>query len=79
MAEMLIGGEWRRATAGAEIEVVNPATEDVVASVPSSAVADVELAVATASSTSSTPPPGTLETTSSVAGLTTSISAPAAA
>jgi succinate-semialdehyde dehydrogenase / glutarate-semialdehyde dehydrogenase len=47
-AAMLIGGEWRQAAAGEEIEVVNPATEDVVASVPSGDVADVDLAVATA-------------------------------
>src|SRR3954471_23295818 len=45
---MLIGGEWRRAAAGAEIEVVNPATEDVVGSVPSGGAQDVELAVETA-------------------------------
>jgi succinate-semialdehyde dehydrogenase/glutarate-semialdehyde dehydrogenase len=48
MPEMLIGGEWRRAAAHEEIEVVNPATEDVVDSVPSGAPEDVELAVATA-------------------------------
>ena len=42
---MLIGGEWRQAAAGAEIEVVNPATEDVVGAVPAGDVADVELAV----------------------------------
>ena len=29
MPEMLIGGEWRQAVAHEEIEVVNPATEDV--------------------------------------------------
>jgi succinate-semialdehyde dehydrogenase/glutarate-semialdehyde dehydrogenase len=46
--EMLIGGEWRQAAAHEEIEVVNPATEDVVASVPSGAPEDVEFAVATA-------------------------------
>jgi acyl-CoA reductase-like NAD-dependent aldehyde dehydrogenase len=46
--EMLIGGEWRRAAAREEIEVVNPATEEVVDSVPSGAPEDVELAVATA-------------------------------
>src|SRR3954469_10586243 len=47
-AAMLIGGEWRKAASREEIEVVNPATEDVVASVPSGDVADVELAVETA-------------------------------
>jgi acyl-CoA reductase-like NAD-dependent aldehyde dehydrogenase len=46
--EMLIGGEWRQAAAHEEIEVVNPATEDVVASVPAGSPQDVELAVATA-------------------------------
>src|SRR3954453_11397552 len=40
---------------------------------------NARLAVSTASSTSCAPPLGTLPTTSSVAGLTTSISAPAAA
>jgi acyl-CoA reductase-like NAD-dependent aldehyde dehydrogenase len=47
-ASMLIGGEWRRAASSKEIEVVNPATEAVVGSVPSGEAADVELAVATA-------------------------------
>jgi acyl-CoA reductase-like NAD-dependent aldehyde dehydrogenase len=46
--EMLIGGEWRHAAANEEIEVVNPATEQVVDTVPSGSVQDVELAVATA-------------------------------
>jgi acyl-CoA reductase-like NAD-dependent aldehyde dehydrogenase len=46
--EMLIGGEWRQAAAHEEIEVINPATEDVVDSVPSGSPEDVELAVATA-------------------------------
>jgi acyl-CoA reductase-like NAD-dependent aldehyde dehydrogenase len=48
MPEMLIGGEWRRAAAHAELEVVNPATEEIVDSVPASSREDVELAVATA-------------------------------
>ena len=48
MPEMLIGGEWRQSAAHEEIEVVNPATEDVVDSVPSGSPEDVELAVATA-------------------------------
>jgi len=47
-AAMLIGGEWRQAASNEEIEVVNPATEDVVGSVPSADVADVDLAVETA-------------------------------
>jgi succinate-semialdehyde dehydrogenase/glutarate-semialdehyde dehydrogenase len=45
---MLIGGEWLKATAHEEIDVVNPATEDVVDSVPAGSPEDVELAVATA-------------------------------
>src|SRR3954468_24132377 len=48
MPDMLIGGEWRAATAREEIEVVNPATEETVASVPAGSADDVELAVATA-------------------------------
>ena len=48
MPEMLIGGEWRAASAQEEIEVVNPATEETVASVPAASADDVELAVATA-------------------------------
>jgi acyl-CoA reductase-like NAD-dependent aldehyde dehydrogenase len=46
MPEMLIGGEWRAGSA--EIEVVNPATEETVASVPAGSRDDVDLAVATA-------------------------------
>ncbi len=48
MPEMLIGGEWRQAAAHEELEVVNPATEETVASVPAGKPEDVELAVATA-------------------------------
>jgi acyl-CoA reductase-like NAD-dependent aldehyde dehydrogenase len=48
VSQMLIGGEWREATAHEEIEVVNPATEEVVDRVPAAAPEDVELAVATA-------------------------------
>src|SRR4051795_3099630 len=44
---MLIGGEWRQAASSEEIEVVNPATEETVGSVPAGDVAEVELAVAT--------------------------------
>jgi acyl-CoA reductase-like NAD-dependent aldehyde dehydrogenase len=43
---MLIGGEWRAGSA--EIEVVNPATEETVATVPAGTRDDVDLAVATA-------------------------------
>jgi succinate-semialdehyde dehydrogenase/glutarate-semialdehyde dehydrogenase len=45
---MLIGGEWRQATAHEQIDVVNPATEETVDQVPAGAPEDVELAVATA-------------------------------
>src|SRR3954449_262874 len=48
MPEMLIGGEWRAASAHEEIEVVNPATEETVANVPAGSADDVDLAVATA-------------------------------
>ncbi|MBV9804052.1 MAG: aldehyde dehydrogenase [Solirubrobacterales bacterium] len=48
MPEMLIGGEWRQAAAHRELEVVNPATEETVDSVPAGSPEDVELAVATA-------------------------------
>lgn len=48
MPEMLIGGEWRKAAADEQIEVVNPATEEVVDSVPAASPVDVELAVETA-------------------------------
>jgi acyl-CoA reductase-like NAD-dependent aldehyde dehydrogenase len=46
--EMLIGGEWREATAHEQIEVVNPATEEPVDTVPAASPEDIELAVATA-------------------------------
>jgi acyl-CoA reductase-like NAD-dependent aldehyde dehydrogenase len=46
--EMLIGGEWRQAAAKEELEVLNPATEDVVDTVPAGAPEDVEFAIATA-------------------------------
>jgi acyl-CoA reductase-like NAD-dependent aldehyde dehydrogenase len=46
--DMLIGGEWRQAAAHEELEVVNPATEETVDSVPAGKPEDVELAVATA-------------------------------
>ncbi len=47
-AAMLIGGEWRQAASNQALEVINPATEEVVGSVPSGSSADVELAVETA-------------------------------
>jgi acyl-CoA reductase-like NAD-dependent aldehyde dehydrogenase len=48
MPEMLIGGEWRAAAAEEELEVVNPATEEVVDRVPAGTREDVDLAVETA-------------------------------
>ncbi len=48
MQEMLIGGDRRAASAGREIEVVNPATEEIVDTVPAGTPDDVGLAVATA-------------------------------
>ena len=49
MPEMLIGGEWTEAAAHEErLEVVNPATEEVIDSVPAGSPDDVALAVATA-------------------------------
>jgi acyl-CoA reductase-like NAD-dependent aldehyde dehydrogenase len=48
--QLFINGEWRDAAGGATIEVVNPATEEVIASVASAASDDVDLAVAAARS-----------------------------
>ncbi len=45
---MLIGGEWREAAAGKTLPVVNPATEEVVATVPAADRTDVDAAVAAA-------------------------------
>jgi succinate-semialdehyde dehydrogenase/glutarate-semialdehyde dehydrogenase len=45
---MLIGGDRRRAVGNIEIEVVNPATEELVDTVPAASPEDVELAVETA-------------------------------
>src|SRR5436853_2395293 len=45
---MLIGGEWRGSVAHEELEVLNPATDDVLDTVPAGSPEDVELAVATA-------------------------------
>ncbi len=48
MPEMLIGGEWRKATDQEQVEVINPATEETVDTVPAAGPDDVQLAVATA-------------------------------
>ncbi len=48
MPEMLIGGEWRQGAAREELEVLNPATEEVVDTVPAGSPDDVGFAVASA-------------------------------
>lgn len=45
---MLIGGDWVEACAGGRLEVVNPADEQVFASVPDGQCADIDRAVAAA-------------------------------
>src|SRR5262247_572461 len=46
--QLFINGEWRDASRGTTIEVVNPATEEVIAEVASADKADVDAAVAAA-------------------------------
>jgi acyl-CoA reductase-like NAD-dependent aldehyde dehydrogenase len=46
--QLFINGEWRGATGGKTIEVVNPATEEVIAEVASAEQGDVDAAVAAA-------------------------------
>src|SRR5205809_4430867 len=46
--QLFIDGEWRDAASGKTIEVVNPATEEVIASVASAERSDVDAAVAAA-------------------------------
>ncbi len=48
MPEMLIGGEWCAARNGEELDVLDPATEETVATVPSGSPEDVDAAVAAA-------------------------------
>src|SRR3954447_18617888 len=45
---LLINNEWRGAAAGGTTDGVNPATEDVIAQVPSASAADLDQAVAAA-------------------------------
>ncbi|MBW8713310.1 MAG: aldehyde dehydrogenase family protein, partial [Acidobacteria bacterium] len=45
---LLINNEWRAAAAGQTMDVVNPATEEVIAQVPSASAADLDQAVAAA-------------------------------
>jgi aldehyde dehydrogenase (NAD+) len=46
--KLLINGEWRAATGGKTMKVVNPATEEVIAEVAAADKADVDAAVAAA-------------------------------
>jgi aldehyde dehydrogenase (NAD+) len=46
--QLFINGEWRDAANGKTLDVVNPATEEVIASVASAAQSDVDAAVAAA-------------------------------
>src|SRR5256886_13417050 len=46
--QLFINGEWRDAAGGKTIEVVNPATEEVIAEVASADRSDVDAAVAAA-------------------------------
>src|SRR5512132_466677 len=46
--QLFINSEWREAAAGKTIEVVNPATEEVIAEVASAEKSDVDAAVAAA-------------------------------
>ena len=43
--KLFINNEWRDAAAGQTMDVVNPATEDVIASVAAADQADVDAAV----------------------------------
>src|SRR4051812_29208248 len=43
--QLLIGNEWRDAASGKTMDVVNPATEEVIASVASAGAEDLDLAV----------------------------------
>jgi 1-pyrroline dehydrogenase len=47
-ARMFVDGEWMEASGGETVDIVNPATEEVVGQVPKGTVADVDRAVAAA-------------------------------
>ncbi|MFE0463318.1 aldehyde dehydrogenase family protein, partial [Kitasatospora sp. NPDC058965] len=47
-ADQYIGGRWQPSLGGGVLEVVNPATEQVIATVPAGTAADVDAAVAAA-------------------------------
>ena len=46
--QLFINGEWRPAASGKTLDVVNPATEEVITAVASADKVDVDLAVAAA-------------------------------
>src|SRR3954463_13453309 len=46
--QLLINNEWRASAAGMTMDVVNPATEEVIAQVPSAAASDLDAAVSAA-------------------------------
>jgi succinate-semialdehyde dehydrogenase / glutarate-semialdehyde dehydrogenase len=46
---LYIGGAWREGSAGARFDVINPATEEVLASVASAEIADADAALDAAS------------------------------
>ena len=46
--ELYIGGEWVAAKSDETLDVINPATEDVIGQVPQASVADVDRAVVAA-------------------------------
>jgi betaine-aldehyde dehydrogenase len=43
--QMYVGGEWVAATSGKQLDVIDPATEQVIAQVPAAGAADVDKAV----------------------------------
>ena len=45
---IFIGGDWSAAASGETMDVINPATEETIASVPRCAAEDVDAAVAAA-------------------------------
>ena len=46
--QLLINNEWRASASAKTMDVVNPATEEVIAQVPSAAASDLDAAVAAA-------------------------------
>src|SRR5262245_41202492 len=46
--QLFINNEWRSSAGGQAIEVINPATEEVIATVPEAEQSDVDAAVAAA-------------------------------